>query len=122
MREPITSFEIPALSFERAVSFYTAVLGQQVTREQIGGEDGGRLPRADGAVIGIIRCSPQHMMPSDHGVNVYLRVDDLDAAIAQVEQNGGKVVVPKMDAGEMGQFAWILDSEGNRVGLNQPNL
>jgi len=40
----------------------------------------------------------------------------------RVKQNGGKIIVPKTDAGEMGQFAWILDSEGNRIGLNHPRM
>ena len=119
--QPITSFEIPALDLPRAIKFYSALLGKEVVLKNMGGESGGVLSSDKGAIIGIIRCSPEYMKPSDQGVNIYLRFEeDLDGVIARVEKNGGRVVVPKMDGGEIGQFAWIIDSEGNRIGLNQP--
>ncbi len=82
---------------------------------------GAPTPADNDAVMGVIRCAPEYARPSDQGNNVYLRIEkDFDAVLAKVEQLGGKIVVPKMDARDFGQFAWILDSEGNRIGLNQP--
>ena len=46
----------------------------------------------------------------------YLSVDDVDAAVAKVEANGGSVVVPKTDIG-IGWYAAVTDTEGNELGL-----
>ncbi len=35
------------------------------------------------------------------------------------EASGGKVAAPKMDLGDFGWSAVIIDSEGNKVGLHQ---
>jgi hypothetical protein len=50
---------------------------------------------------------------------IYLNCDGrLDAAIAAVEANGGKVLKPKHPIGPYGFRAVILDSEGNRLALH----
>lgn len=117
----ITWFEIPALDMSRAALFYSRVLGRAVNIGDVGGHDAGLLTDSDGSLIGGIRCSPEFMKPSSQGVNIYLKVDDLEAALRATEENGGSVVMPLMDAGEFGKFAWIIDSEGNRIALNQLN-
>jgi hypothetical protein len=117
----ITAFEINTMDLDRAAKFYSAVLDRKIEITTIGGEKGGRLTADDEPVAGVIRCAPEYARPSDQGNNIYFRIDDeLDRVLARVEQFGGKIVVPKMDAGDFGQFAWVLDSEGNRIGLNRP--
>lgn len=121
MSKLITSFEIHASNLDRAVKFYGAILGKEVPIKNIGGENGGLLSAEDDSIMGIIRSAPEYAKPSDQGTNVYFRIEkDLEGVLAKVKQLGGNIVVPKMDAGGFGQFAWIIDSEGNRVGLNQP--
>ncbi len=129
MQKTITAFEIPSIDFDRAVKFYSAVLGGEVNIVDFVGHEGlkkGILPHAEGGIAGAIVCVPEYTKPSDQGVNVYLYVSDLDTALQETEKMGGKIVVPKTDAGETatgekaGEFAWIIDSEGNRVALNQP--
>ena len=121
MANILTTFEINAADLDRAAKFYSAVLGKEVPIQTIGGEKGGLLSSEGDALMGVIRCAPDYAKPSDQGTNVYFRIETgLDQALARVEQLGGKILVPKMDAGDFGQFSWILDSEGNRVGLNQP--
>ena len=44
-------------------------------------------------------------------------VDDVDAALAQVKQAGGDVVMPKFEVGGAGWSAYCTDSEGNVFGL-----
>jgi predicted enzyme related to lactoylglutathione lyase len=102
------------------MKFYATILDANVEAREVGGQPGGVLPSNEGAITGVIRCSPEYMKPSDQGALVYLRVEDLDAALSRVEPAGGKVLFPSTDAGAEGRFAWILDSEGNRLGLNQP--
>src|SRR2546423_15532262 len=59
---------------------------------------------------GIMKLDPKHGAPS-HWVG-YVSVDNVDAAIATVTQNGGKVHVPKMDIPNVGQFAICADAQG----------
>ena len=35
-----------------------------------------------------------------------------------VEAAGGKILAPKMSIGEHGNMAFILDTEGNKIGLH----
>jgi predicted enzyme related to lactoylglutathione lyase len=117
----ITACEINASGLNRAARFHSALLDRDVPVTQIGGEQGVLLAAGHDSVLGVIRCAPEYARPSDQGTNVYFRVeDDMEAVLARVEPLGGKIVVPLMDGGEFGQFAWVLDSEGNRIGLNRP--
>lgn len=52
-----------------------------------------------------------------------LDVASLDDAIAAIEANGGKVVVPKMAVATVGYLAYCADTEGNIFGVmqNDPN-
>lgn len=49
---------------------------------------------------------------------VYFSVEGIDSALAKVQANGGKTLVPKMPIGEWGFIAHFKDSEGNRVALH----
>jgi predicted enzyme related to lactoylglutathione lyase len=48
---------------------------------------------------------------------VYIDVDDLDAAVAAGQANGGTVVTPPSPVPGQGRFAAMLDPEGNEIGL-----
>ena len=50
-------------------------------------------------------------------VTVYVRVPDLDAALAKAEQLGGKTLMPPTEIPDMVTFALFADPEGNRIGL-----
>lgn len=50
---------------------------------------------------------------------VNLRVDDLDALLAQLA-TAGVTIDPTREDYPYGRFAWIVDPEGNRVELWQP--
>ena len=50
---------------------------------------------------------------------VNFRVDDMDALLAQLAASGVRVDPERGDY-SYGRFAWIWDSEGNRVELWQP--
>ena len=44
--------------------------------------------------------------------------DDIDAALARIEANGGKTLVPRTGIGEYGYIARFEDTEGNQVALH----
>lgn len=48
------------------------------------------------------------------------RVRDLDAMVAQLE-SGGVAVEKTQDEAGVGRFAWVLDPEGNRIELWEPD-
>jgi len=52
--------------------------------------------------------------------NVYLAVEDAEAAVAKATANGGGVIVPAMAIGDMGSMAVITDAGGAAVGMWQP--
>ena len=62
--------------------------------------------------------------PSKDGCTVYLNTNgDLDGMLARVVEAGGTVLQEKQDMGEMvGWIAFFEDSEGNRIGLQQPSV
>jgi len=118
MANQIVWCDIPVVNLERAIKFYSAVLGAEVKKQEFPGMAIGILPHNDGQVGGSLIASDTEK-PSDKGVMVYLNVSGrLDNAIASVAANGGKVLQAKHPIGPFGFRAIILDSEGNRVALH----
>ena len=110
--------DIPVTELERAMKFYSAVLGTPVKKESKPGMEFGLLPHAETNASGCLYKASDNR-PSDHGPLVYLSVEGrLDAAIKAAQQNGGKIVVAKEPIGPYGFRAVIMDSEGNRIALH----
>ena len=112
--------DIPVLDLDRAVGFYSAVLGAEVQKQEFQGMTFALLPGADGdGVVSGCLFTKNDEKPSDHGMLVYLNAQGrLDEAISAVESNGGKVLQPRHQIGPHGFRAVVLDSEGNRVALH----
>jgi uncharacterized protein len=56
---------------------------------------------------------PSHWLP-------YFQVDDCDATVKQVSELGGKIMVPAMDAANVGRFATLADPQGAVFGVLTP--
>jgi hypothetical protein len=54
------------------------------------------------------------------GYECSLWVDDLDAVIAGIEANGGKIVMPRCTITGVGDLIFFEDTEGNVTGAMQP--
>src|SRR5207253_9841984 len=118
MANRIVWCDIPVLDLDRAIKFYSAVLGVEVKKEEFPGMTIGILPHNDGEVGGCLFTGSEDK-PSDKGLLVYLNANGrLDDAIAAVMPNGGSVLKPKHPIGPYGSRAIILDSEGNRLALH----
>jgi predicted enzyme related to lactoylglutathione lyase len=118
MANQIVWCDIPVVNLERAIQFYSALLGAEVKKQEFPGMSVGILPHNDGEVGGCLFASDTEK-PSDKGVMIYLNANGrLDDAIASAAANGGKVLQPKHPIGPFGFRAIILDSEGNRVALH----
>ena len=117
--------DIPVSNLDRAVRFYSAVLGAPVSKHEEHGMTFALLPHKENEVGGCLVPDggmTEGMKPSANGPMVYVSCQGrLDEAIAAVVPNGGKVLKPKHPIGPYGFRAIVLDSEGNRIALHSTN-
>jgi uncharacterized protein len=110
--------DIPVVDLDRAMIFYSAVLGGEVKKQEFPGMTFALLPGYETDVSGCL-FEKADEKPSPSGLLIYLNAQGrLDEAVAAVEANGGKVLQPKHQIGPHGFRAVILDSEGNRLALH----
>lgn len=115
----ISWFDIPVSDLERARSFYSTVLGNELPLD----ESQPDFPMAmfpvaevgENVVGGALVLGNE---ANGASTTVYLTVDDVDSALSRVESAGGKAPEPAFDT-PYGRMAFITDSEGNRVALHQ---
>ena len=113
-------FEIPAVDVARSKKFYETIFG--ITMEDNVMDDNimAFFPwkPGSGKATGALVQSPNHK-PSMEGTVVYLNANPaMDSVISKIEAAGGKVLMPKTSIGEHGNIAFIMDTEGNNVGLH----
>lgn len=118
----ISIFEIPATDISRAINFYQSILEIKIEKMDFPGMEMGLLPYEGQMVTGVI-MKGEGYQPSASGVTMYLNGgENLQVILDKVEENGGKIVVPKTPhADESGYFAIFLDTEGNKLGLHSVN-
>ena len=124
MKSAINWFEIPVIDFDRAIKFYSEVLGEEVKKHEMPDPDVlyGVFPYEEGKGTGGAIVKMEGCKPSADGVTIYLNGgEDLSPALARAEKAGAKIIVPKMDIGENGFMAQFIDLEGNRVALHSMN-
>lgn len=117
----INWFQIPCNDLGRAAKFYSTILGHEVSVRDFGGTKMGFFPMSGdkGDVGGALIPSMNGAAPSATGTCVFLACDDIDAVLGRVEAAGGKLHTPKTEIGAgMGSFAFLIDTEGNQVGLH----
>ena len=113
-------FEIPAADFDRAVHFYEALLETRLVREEMGPMQLAVFPSVKPQPSGAVVRTAGYT-PSATGTVVYLNCDDIRPVLARTKQVGGEVLLPLTQLpDEIGVFAQIRDSEGNRVGVFSP--
>jgi predicted enzyme related to lactoylglutathione lyase len=118
----INWFEIPVSDFERAKKFYEIVFEFQMPENMMGPARMGFLlyDFQNGGRGGAIVHNPEFYTPSANGSLIYLNCEpDLQVNLDRVESAGGKILTPKTDIGQnLGFWALILDTEGNRVAFH----
>jgi len=101
---------------DRAVRFYTEVLGCAVVAERPDfGLPGAWLQAGDQQVH--LALSPE--APADTLQHFALEVDDLDGAVEQIRAAGWKIDPLPLTPGA-GHQAFLRDPSGNLIELNQP--
>jgi predicted enzyme related to lactoylglutathione lyase len=118
MAHQVVWIDIPVKDLDRAIRFYSAVLGEEVKKQTFPDMSIGILPHGDGEV-GACLFAGDSAQPSAAGPLIYLNCSGrLDAAIDDAGRNGGKILQSKHSIGPHGHRAVVLDSEGNRIALH----
>jgi uncharacterized protein len=121
----IGHFMIPADDVGRAKAFYSALLGWKIEKTTTPLD-----PAMDGLQYhDITTGKPETDTLSGGGLYKrhmnepifnFVFVDNIDAVLVMVEKLGGKIQLPKTEIKGVGLNAMIVDSEGNTIGLLQP--
>ena len=117
-------FEIPVSDFDRAKKFYETIFSYEMPESQMGPSRMGFFLHDfnGGKVGGAIVHYPEFYTPSDNGSLIYLNCQpDLQIVLDRVEQAGGKILNAKSlisPEQNLGYWALINDTEGNRVALH----
>lgn len=113
-------FEIPAQDIDRSKNFYEIIFDIKMEPMEMGETKMAFFPwtQGSGKATGAIAQSSMHK-PNTEGSIIYLNANpNMDSVIARVESAGGKILQPKMSIGENGHIAFIMDTEGNNIGIH----
>jgi uncharacterized protein len=115
--------DIPVVNLDRALLFYSAVMGREVKKISENGFEYGLLPHEEQNASGCLCVAGDSLgnpnQPSQHGPLIYLSVEGrLGDAVAAARKNGGKILEERQQVGPHGFRALIIDSEGNRLALH----
>lgn len=122
--DKVVHFEIPVDDLTRAKKFYGSIFSWQLKDMSMPGGmnytmvrtvpvDEKQMPKEPGAINGGMMQRSKHVSSPVIAINV----SSVDQYVKKVTAAGGKVVMPKMEIGGMGFYAYVADTEGNVIGL-----
>lgn len=134
--DPVVHFEMPAKDKKRTAEFYSSVFGWNM--HQMDAKMGNYL------MAQTTETDEQKMMPKNPGAinggffdyqekegfnipHLVISVDNLEESMKKVEEAGGKILGGASGPGKIddipgvGRYISFEDSEGNHVGMLQPN-
>ncbi|OYW16108.1 MAG: glyoxalase [Novosphingobium sp. 12-64-8] len=107
-------YELMTTDADAAGAFYNAVVGWTFSGREPGSPvDYRMIGRSDGGMNGGVLSLTAEMQQQGArpGWFAYLHVADVDAAVAAIQADGGKVLMPKTTI-EVGSFAFVTDPQG----------
>jgi predicted enzyme related to lactoylglutathione lyase len=111
MAQPVVHFEVLGKDGTGLQKFYGDLFGWKIDASNP--MNYGMVEAVEGGIAGGVG-------PSQDGnpfVTFYIQVDDLQAALDNIEKKGGKTTMPPMDVPGGPSIAMFTDPEGNSVGL-----
>jgi predicted enzyme related to lactoylglutathione lyase len=121
MAGEIVHLELPSRSFERSAEFYGKIFGWRA-----GARSGGHLrfetsPAAPGhagsGAQGVRGSWVLHALAQAPGPLPFVAVDDIGATLAEVERQGGRILVPRLSLAGQGEFGLLADPDGNVIAV-----
>lgn len=113
-------FEIPVQEMARAIRFYEAVFDLALEPVEIDGNEMALFPLESGtAGCSGALAKGESYVPSLDGTRIYLRVADIEGAMARALASGGACLYPVTRVGESLRVAECRDCEGNRIALQE---
>jgi len=126
-KNPVVHFEMPYKDGKRVADFYSKALGWNM--QQMGENMGNYIvavtseagenqrPKNPGQINGgFFQRSEDNNLPS-----VVIAVEDIEAAMKNIENAGGKILRQPEEIPGIGNWAVFEDTEGNRVSILKPN-
>jgi len=101
-----------------AADFYAALMGWEIVLDDDEGPSY-RLARLRGRDVAGVAALPDGLAP---GWLTYLRVDDVEAAVAAAEAAGATVALAPLDASPAGRLAALTDPTGALFAVWEPEL
>ncbi len=125
---PVTHFELPVEDRKRSIEFYSKVFGWEAN--QLGEEMGNYVvvmtseydkkgPIRRGVINGGF-YQRDNSKPAQYP-SVVIAVDNIAEHMKMVEKAGGKVLGEPWDIPGVGKYVSIIDTEGNRISILEPN-
>lgn len=127
MAGEIVHLELPSRNFERSAAFYGKLFGWRAGPAQSGGHlrfetsldgeganasgtDDGSGPQVSGSfILSALAQSP--------GPLPYIAVDDVSGTLAEAEQQGGRILVPRRELAGLGELGLFADLDGNVIAV-----
>jgi len=117
MAGEIVHLELPSRSFERSAAFYGKVFGWRADGAQAGGHLLFETPSAGSGAKGVRGSWILHALAQAPGPLPFVAVDDIDATLAEVERQGGRILVPRLSLAGQGAFGLLADPDGNVIAV-----
>jgi uncharacterized protein len=127
MAGEIVHLELPSRNFERSAAFYGKLFGWRAGPAQSGGHlrfetspdspegTASSAPFPDGPqVSGSFILSAIAQSP---GPLPFIAVDDVSGTLAEAEQQGGRILVPRQELAGMGEVGLLADLDGNVIAV-----
>lgn len=108
---PVVHFELGCKDIDATSRFYQSVFNWEITpKEHSNDVDTGSGVGVQGHITALGHEPHKY-------VNIYIQTPDIEETVAEVKENGGKLLIGPIPLPDGSTFAWIEDVAGNTVGL-----
>jgi hypothetical protein len=125
---PVVHFEMPYEDKNRMIDFYAKAFGwkSEMMGEEYGNyvvattseTDENRMVKKPGTINGGF-FPKEHDPEARYYPRVVIAVDDIQEAMKEVNEAGGRVEGEPMDIPNVGKYVFFTDTEGNRASMMQ---
>lgn len=127
MTNPVVHFEIHAVDQVKMAEFYKNVFGWEITKWENPMIEYRMVmtspSKTPGAINGGITSRSGAVPAAGQSPNAFVctvGVEDVDACVKKVLDNGGKVTMEPADVPSIGRLAYCTDIENNHFGIIKP--